>query len=380
MLYGAEVLYLTLTLSIYPLIYPQMNRALLNNMCFFLVIGAILLARLNFDKAVKQFIIVCIATVITLIVPYLMNRFRQLERYKWVYCALGIILLGAVLVSGVVTLGAKLSINLGFISIQPSEFVKVIFVFYVASFLCDATDFKSVVLVTCFAAAFVMILVLSTDLGSALIFFVVYMFMLFVATKKGWYLLAGFGAGGAAAVAAYKLFSHIRVRVMVWQDPWSDPRGKGMQICESLFALGAGGWFGVGLFKGMPKSVPLVEKDFIFAAIGEEMGGFVAVLIILMCLSTFMIFVKIGMNQKNNFYKLLAVGFGISYAFQVFLTVGGSMKMIPLTGVTLPLVSYGGSSAISTIFVFSVVQGLNIIGKEDERRIYEQNKSETVKG
>ena len=371
-LYGAEILYLTLVLAIYPLIYADANRALLNHMCFFLAVGSVLLARLNFDKAVKQFIIVAAATVITMIVPSLMKKYRNLYRFKWVYCALGIILLAMVAVMGLTTRGAKLSISLGFITLQPSEFVKVIFVFYVASFLRDATDFKSVVIVTCFAAAFVMILVASTDLGSALVFFVVYIFMLFVATKKSWYLLAGLGAGGAAAVLAYKIFSHIRVRVQTWRNPWQDYAVKGYQVCNSLFALGTGGWFGVGIYKGMPSTIPVIEKDFIFAEIGEELGGLVAIMIIFLCLLTFMVFIQIGMQQKDNFYKLLAVGFGISYAFQVFLTIGGATKMIPLTGVTLPLVSYGGSSALSTIFIFSIMQGLNMISKDEERRAYEQ--------
>lgn len=364
--YGAQVIYFVVVLGLYPAFYPKMSRPLLNNMCMLLTISFIILTRINYGKAVKQFTIVAAATVITMFVPVLMVKLKHLYKFTWLYCGVGLVLLTVVLVLGMTSYGANLSIEIGSIAIQPSEFVKILFVFFVAGILSAGQDFKTAVIATVFAAAHVIILVLSTDLGSALIFFLVYLFMLYVATKKTWYLAAGMTAGCAAAAIAYKLFSHVRVRVEAWLDPWSIIDDKGYQITQSLFAIGSGGWLGLGLYQGRPTSIPKVEKDFAFSAIAEELGGFVAISVIMICLCCFMIFIQVSMMQKKNFYKLIAVGLGIAYTFQVFLTVGGAMKMIPSTGVTLPLVSYGGSSALSTLIIFAIIQGLHIIGRNEE--------------
>lgn len=363
--YAAQVIYFIIVIGIYPIFYSKLNKPLLNNMCLLLAISFIILARLDYVKCMKQFQIVAVATIITMFIPWMISKFRWLENLKWFYCIVGVLLLAVVLFTALSTNGAKLSLNLGFISIQPSEFVKIIFVFFMASLLAKKSDFKTVVITTIFAAIFVIILVMSTDLGSALIFFLVYLFMVYVATKNSWYIMAGFGAGCIASFLAFKLFPHVQVRVNMWLNPWADIDGKGYQIIQSLFAIGTGSWFGTGLYEGMPNQIPIVEKDLIFAAISEEMGGFVAVSIILICLCCFMIFIQIAMQQKNNFYKLIAVGLGTVYTFQVFLTVGGTMKLIPLTGVTLPLVSYGGSSILSTLIMFAVIQGLSVIENKD---------------
>ena len=374
--YGMQVLYFILVLGLYPVFYPNVNKALLCNMSMLIALGFIVITRLNYDKAVKQFTFICGATIVTIIVPLIIRKFKNLYKLKWLYFALGLGLLAMVLFLGVTTRGAKLSISFGPITLQPSEFVKVVFVFFVASVLSQKTNFKTVCFTTLMAGSFVLILVASTDLGSALIFFLVYVFLLYVATKKKWYLFAGIGAGTAASVLAYQLFSHIRVRIKMWQNPWSDENGKGYQIIQSLFAIGTGSWFGTGLFRGKPNTVPIVIKDFIFAAIVEELGGVTGIIVIMLCMSTFMIFIKIAMMQKNNFNKLIATGLGIAYAFQVFLTIGASMNMIPLTGVTLPLISYGGSSALCTMIMFSILQGLHILAVDEEKK-NEREKSKT---
>jgi cell division protein FtsW (lipid II flippase) len=364
--YGGQVIYLIVVLGLYPAFYPKISKPLLNNMCMLTVISFIILTRLDFDKALRQFIILSGAMVITMFVPLLIVKIKNLYKLTWVYCIVGLVLLGIVLVLGMTSYGAKLSISVGGISIQPSEFVKILFVFYVAAILSAGQEFKTVVIATAFAALHVIILVLSTDLGSGLIFFLVYLFMLYVATKKTWYLFAGLAAGSVASVLAYFLFSHVQVRVAAWLDPWSIIDGKGYQITQSLFAIGSGGWFGSGLYQGEPNAIPTVEKDFVFSAIAEELGGFVAISIILICLCCFMIFIQVAMMQKKNFYKLIAVGLGSAYTFQVFLTVGGAMKMIPSTGVTLPLISYGGTSVLVTLTMFAIIQGLHIIGRNEE--------------
>ena len=144
------------------------------------------------------------------------------------------------------------------------------------------------------------ILVLEKDLGAALIYFVTYLMMLYVATMKLRYLAAGAFAGTAASVVAYQLFAHVRVRVAAGQDPWSNMNQGGYQICQSLFAIGTGGLFGMGLGQGMPKSVPVVESDFIFSAIAEEMGVIFCIFLILIYISSFIMFVNIALKMKKN--------------------------------------------------------------------------------
>ncbi len=371
-LYGAQLLYFILIFILFPVCYRKINRPLLMNMAMLVAIGEVIVGRLSLEKEKKQFIIVCVVTIVTLIIPWIMESFEKLYRLKNFYFIVGIGLLLAVLIMGVTSRGAKLSLSLGSISIQPSEFVKIIFVFFIASVLSQKTDFKTVVITTVEAAVFVLSLVASTDLGSALIFFIVYVFMLYVATKKSIYLLLGLGGGSFASIVAYKLFSHVRIRVATWLDPWEDISNTGYQITQSLFAIGSGGWFGKGLYQGQPTDVPIITKDFIIAAIAEEMGGLVSILLILLCMTTFLFMIKIAMMQNNNFNKLIAVGLGISYAFQVFLTVGGATKMIPLTGVTMPLVSYGGSSALCTLISFAILQGLSVKAVKEEKLIERQ--------
>ena len=152
-------------------------------------------------------------------------------------------------------------------------------------------------------------------------------------------------------------------------NPWADIENTGYQITQSLFAIGTGGWFGMGLCQGMPQKIPVVEKDFIFSAIAEELGGIFAVCVILICLGCFLQFMLIATRMQAVFYKLIAVGLGLEYITQVFLTVGGVTKFIPSTGVTLPFVSYGGSSILSTFILFGVMQGLHILKLDDEEEL-----------
>jgi cell division protein FtsW (lipid II flippase) len=364
--YVAQVVFFAAYLGLYRLFYRNLSRILVNNICILLCIGFIILSRLSFDKAVRQFVIVSAAALATWIIPFVMNRVWQLARIPWIYGIGGLALLALVWMIGNNSFGAQLSVNIAGITFQPSEFVKISFVFFVASMFYWSTDRRAVIVTTAMAAAHVLVLVLSKDLGSALIFFITYLTMLFVATSSWVYLLGGIAAGGGASVIAYQLFAHVRTRVMAWLDPWSDIDNRGYQITQSLFAIGTGGWFGMGLYQGMPYKIPVVEKDFVFAAISEELGGIFAICLMLICLGCFLQFMLIASRMQAIFYKLIAFGLGMEYIIQVFLTVGGVIKFIPSTGVTLPLVSYGGSSVLSTFILFSVMQGLYIVKKNDE--------------
>lgn len=367
--YGAQVLLLIAVLVLYRIFYPNASRLVVNNMCMLLSIGFIMITRLSYEKAVKQFIFAALGLVIGLIVPVLIRKLQILKDWTYIYAGIGILALGAVAVLGQFSDGAKLGFTIAGFGIQPSEFVKILFVFYVAASLNQSTEFKNVVVTTAVAAVHVLILVLSTDLGAALIMFVVYLVMLYVATSQPLYALAGIGAGSAAAVLAYHLFHHIQIRVLAWKDPFASYNEGGYQVAQSLFAIGTGSWFGMGLYQGLPDSIPVAAEDFIFSAISEEMGLIFALCLILVCVSCYVMFLNIAMAIRNRFYKLIALGLGTCYIFQVFLTIGGVTKFIPSTGVTLPLVSYGGSSMLSTMIMFGIIQGLYILREDEEENI-----------
>ena len=328
--YLAQIILLVVVRNVYKLCYPKASRLLVNNMCMLMIIGFIILTRLNFGHAIKQFAIAAVSCVISLVIPVMIRRMGFFRNLTWIYAAIGIVGLGIVCIAGSTSYGAKISFTIAGITVQPSEFIKILFVFFVAAMYHKSTEFRQVVITTLIAALHVLILVLSRDLGGALIFFVAYMAMLYVATRK------------------LKVIDK-----------------EGYQICQSLFAIGTGGFFGLGLYQGMPDKIPVVEQDFIFAAISEELGGMFALCLILVCVSCFLMFLNIAMQLKDSFYKLVALGLGTIYGFQVFLTIGGVTKFIPSTGVTLPLVSYGGSSMLSTLIIFGIIQGLYIL-REDE--------------
>lgn len=369
--YGAQVAFVLLLFLIYRVIYRRAATLVVNHMCMLMLIGFIILTRLDMDSAIRQFEIAVIATVISIFIPLLVRKMKFLRKFTWIYGVCGILALGAVFVLGRVTGGAKLSFTVAGISMQPSEFVKIIFVFFIACMLYKATDFRQVCITTVAAAIHVLILVLSTDLGAALIFFVTYIVMLYVATRKPVYFFGGLGLGCMAALVASKLFSHVQVRIAAWKDPFSSIYGGSLQIAQSLFAIGTGSWFGLGLYQGMPEKIPVGVSDFVFAAISEEMGGIFAICIILVCFSCFMMFLNIALQIKDQFYKLIALGLGCVYGTQVFLNIGGVIKCIPSTGVTLPLISYGGSSILCTIIMFAIIQGLYIM-RQDEGDLNEQ--------
>lgn len=371
--YLAQVVLLVAVLVLYRILYPKVSRLIVNNMCMLLSIGFIMITRLAYEKAVKQFIFAVLGIAVGLAVPILIRKLKIIQEWIYIYAGVGILALGIVAVLGRFSDGAKLGFTIAGFGVQPSEFVKILFVFYVAASLNKSTEFKNVVITTAVAAVHVLILVLSTDLGAALIMFVVYLVMLYVATRNPFYAIAGVGGGSAAAVLGYHMFYHIKVRVAAWQDPFASYSEGGYQVAQSLFAIGTGSWFGMGLYQGLPDSIPVAAEDFIFSAISEELGLIFALCLILVCVSCYVMFLNIAMAIRNQFYKLIALGLGTCYIFQVFLTIGGVTKFIPSTGVTLPLVSYGGSSMLSTMIMFGIIQGLYIL-REDEEEIIEKRR------
>ena len=350
--YGMQVVLFLAVILLYTKIYPRVSRLVVNNMCMLMAIGFIMITRLSYSLAVKQFIIVSASVAISLVIPVIIRKVKALSEWKIFYAIAGVVMLGVVIIVGR---------------------VKIIFVFFVAASLKDDTSFKNIVITTAVAAMHVLILVVSKDLGAALIIFAVYLMMLYVASRQPLYVIAGLIAGSGASVVAYKLFNHVRVRVLVWKDPFAVYNEGGYQVAQSLMAIGTGSWFGMGLFQGAADQIPVAESDFIFSAIAEEMGLIFALCLILVCVSVYMMFLNIAMQLRDSFYKLVALGLGTCYIFQTFLTIGGVTKFIPSTGVTLPLVSYGGTSVLSTIIMFAIIQGLYVL-REDEEEDIERKK------
>lgn len=363
--YILQQILLFATIVLFRMVYPKGNRLIINNMCMLLSIGFVILSRLSFERAIRQFFIVTVSIITGMLIPYFIHKLKFLKSLTWIYAIVGVVALGIVLVLGSTTYGSKISYSIAGITFQPSEFVKIIFVFFLASALYESHDFLRIVLTAVLAGIHVLILVASRDLGSALIFFIVYVFMVFIATGNWLYLFLGGAGGCGAAVLAYQFFSHVQVRVQAWKDPFSCIDDAGYQITQSLFAISSGGWFGLGLFRGTPDSIPLVEADFVFSAVAEELGISFSMCMILICISCFIMFMNISVRLKDKFYQLIAFGLGVTYIFQVFLTIGGGTKFIPMTGVTLPLISYGGSSVLTTLVMFFIIEGLYIIRQEE---------------
>ena len=355
-----------------PLIYEGVNRLLLSGMCMLTGTGLCIVSRLNFNRAVRQYVIALISLMAVLVIPYLFSRIRSLKKLTWVYGLVGLGMLSVVLVLGEITYGSKLSFTLSLnifqVTFQPSEFVKILFIFFLAGMLWEEASFPRVALTAVVAGMHVIVLVLSRDLGSALIFFIGYVFIVFIATKNYLCLLAGAVGGSAASWVAYQLFAHVRNRVLAWQDPWAYIDAQGYAITQSLFAIGSGSWFGMGLLQGTPDDIPYVMEDFIFSSICEELGVIFGICVVLVTVSMYLVMMLLAMRLSDRFYQIIVYGVGIMYIFQVFLTVGGGVKLIPLTGVTLPFISYGGSSVMVSMIMFFIVQGIYIQSKQEGGR------------
>ena len=368
-----QVIIIAAIIGTYHLFYKHASELVLNNMCMLLTIGFVILTRISFEKAFRQFIFVCTGFVISLLIPMVLQNMTLFRKLTWVYVIVGVGALGVVAVAGQTSYGAKLSLSIGPLTIQPSEFVKIIFVMFIASMLYQRQDFHQVMVTSIFSAVFVLMLVASKDLGGALLYFFTYLVMVYVATRRFVYFGGGILAMIVASLLGYRLFDHVQARVQAWSNPLAVIDGAGYQVCQSLFAIGTGGWFGLGLGQGLPENTGR-DKVFVFAAISEELGGVFALCLIMVCVSCFFMIMNVAMKLRDNYYRLTAVGLGTLYALQVFLTIGGVIKFIPSTGVTLPLVSYGGSSLLSTMIVFGIIQGLYIMQFDGRTQKKEQKR------
>lgn len=325
-------------------------------MLFLMDTSLIMLQRLAPVLAYKQLMWMIIGLVGMLLLPAFFRLIPRFEVFEWAFIIICFGLLLCTKIFGVERNGSTNWLRVGGITFQPSELIKFLFVFYLASVFRKRVEWKEFIVTGVLSAGVVLLLVLQKDLGSALIFFMTYMVMLYIATANEFLFFLGMICASGAATFAYKIFSHVRVRVAAWQNPWVDIDRGGYQIVNSLFAITTWGFLGSGLTKGMPKSIPVVESDFIFAAICEEFGALFGAGVI--CIFIMLLYrgVRIALDCKRRYYSILALGVITMLCFQAFIIIGGVIKLIPLTGVTLPFVSYGGTSVLVSLMMMGLLQ------------------------
>ena len=323
-------------------------------------IGVIMIYRINPELGLKQILWIGMGIVLFFITYILFKQIKGWENWPWFYVAGSIILFILTLLLGRNVKGATNWIKIGPLSIQPSEIIKILTIFIIASYYTNREKFKGMKFGNYYLMGiiylFVLFLFLQKDLGSVLIFLSVFIALQFVYEEDRKLVLINLSILVVCAVAGYYIFPHVRSRVQTWLDPWKYIDTRGYQITQSLFAIAEGGFFGTGLGLGYPEFIPEVHTDFIFPAICEEMGIFTGIGIIMLFLILVYRGFKIAINQRYRFYRIVALGISILFGIQSFIIFGGVLNMIPLTGITIPFVSYGGSSMLSSFIALGILQ------------------------
>lgn len=334
-------------------------------------IGITFVTRLQPDASLGQVVFLFLGVALMVGTLAVVKNLEVIKRYKYVLGIAGIILLVLPMFIGTEIYGSKLWIKIGGFQFQPGEFAKVLIVLFLAGYLAENRELLSISNRTVLGIKFprlrllyplfivwgvcLLVVAFERDLGSALLFYTIFLIMLYVATGRVSYVIIGLALLAIGAFGMYQIMSHVQVRVAIWLDPFSDAQNLGYQIVQSLFSLADGGLAGVGIGKGMADIIPVVASDMIFAAIGEEMGllGGSAVLLL------FMLFAVRGLTTaaraKSDLAAFSAAGLTAAISFQAFTIVGGVTKLIPLTGVTLPFMSQGGSSLLASFVIVGLL-------------------------
>lgn len=334
-------------------------------------IGITFVTRLQPDASLGQVIFLFLGVALMVGTLAVVKNLEVIKRYKYVLGIAGIVLLVLPMFIGTEIYGSKLWIKIGGFQFQPGEFAKVLIVLFLAGYLAESRELLSISNRTVLGIKFprlrllyplfivwgvcLLVVAFERDLGSALLFYTIFLIMLYVATGRVSYVIIGLALLAVGAFGMYQIMSHVQVRVAIWLDPFSDAQNLGYQIVQSLFSLADGGLAGVGIGKGMADIIPVVASDMIFAAIGEEMGllGGSAVLLL------FMLFAVRGLTTaaraKSDLAAFSAAGLTAAISFQAFTIVGGVTKLIPLTGVTLPFMSQGGSSLLASFVIVGLL-------------------------
>ncbi len=356
---------------------PKADQMVLPLISSLTAIGLVMAYRLDSTRqntdniAIKQTVWIGLGYALFALTVLALRDPNILKRYKYTFLVLGIGLTAAAAIFGQEVNGARLWFNFGFFSFQPGELLKLCLVVFLAAYLDDKRDllqapFKLFGIIPFPPLPYllplgvmwgisILLLVYQKDLGPAELFFGVFLIMLYIASGRAWYILAGLIAFGVAAVIAYQRFDHVQTRVAVWLNPWPEGQDRGYQIVQSIYSFANGGILGKGIGNGAPYYIPEVHTDFVFAAIGEELG--LAGTIVIIALNILLIYrcFHIAMRAKLGFYQYLAIGIGALLGLQSFIILGGVTKLIPLTGMTLPFISYGGSSVLINFLIAGVL-------------------------
>ncbi len=347
-------------------------------------VGITFVTRLAPDLAMNQLIFLFASILLMVLALAFIKNLDLVRKYKYTFGVIGVILLILPMLFGTEIGGSKLWLRIGSFTIQPGEFAKICFVFFLAGYLSENRELLSVanreilgfkvprlrLLTPLFIVwgIFIAIVAFERDLGSAVLFYTIFLVMLYAATGRLSYVLIGLVLLAGGAVLMYQIMSHVQVRFNIWLDPWSDAQGTGYQLVQSLYSLADGGMVGTGIGKGMSTNIPVVESDFIFSAIGEEMGLLGGSAIIML----FVLFAVRGLTTaaraKSDHTAFVCVGLTAAVSFQAFLIVGGVSRLIPLTGVTLPFMSQGGSSLLASFIIVALLMraGDEATGRETE--------------
>ena len=336
-------------------------------------LGYVFIARLNPDLADNQATWTAVGILAFIGTLIVVRRARDLERYRYTFLLIGLALLISPLFPGVgkTINGSRIWVAFGPISFQPGEFAKIAFALFFASYLVEKRELLSMaswprfrpvlpdlkhlgpVLVAWGLA--IMVMTAQKDLGSSLLFFALFVVMLWVATGRAAYVAGGIALFGAGAYGAWTQFTHVQDRVSGWLNPWAAPRGSGYQVIQSWYALAWGGVAGTGIGLGRPDKIPAVYNDFIFAAIGEELGLLGATAVLVAYLLIVGAGLRIAVQAEHPFEKLLAAGLTALVGIQSFVILAGVTRLLPLTGVVLPFVSYGGSALVANYVLLALL-------------------------
>jgi cell division protein FtsW (lipid II flippase) len=339
-------------------------------------IGLTMIYRIEPDQALRQglWVVIGLAAFVALIVFLQDHRTLDSVKYILALSAIGLLVLPALPGLGRTINGASLWVDVGPFVFQPGEFAKILLVIFLAGYLRDNREMLSMgsgrygipspkyfgPLLIVWGGA-MLVLFQTNDLGSGLLYFSIFLAMLWVATARWPYVAVGAVLFAVGAYALYHVVPHVQDRVSIWLDPWQDPFADGYQLVQSIYAIAGGGLFGQGLGRGIlitPEGnpyIPFLQTDFIFAAIAQELGLAGAVGVVLLYIVFLYRGLRIAMMAADGFSKLLAVGLSAALAIQAFIIIGGVTRLIPLTGITLPFISYGGSSIVANFVLVGLL-------------------------
>lgn len=337
-------------------LYKYSCPILFNNMFFLTSIGLIMLHRINFETGHNQLVYSAIGILAMVLVYLAFKIVKDLISFRYVFLVVSFLLILSPFYFGVEASGSLNWVNIYGVTFQPSEFVKITYCFFLGTYFARELSMKNVITSIILSILLILVLVVQNDFGASLMFFTLFMMIMYVATGSKQLFALGYSATAFASIIAYQFIGHIQTRVEIWQNPYEFPLGQGYQILQSIFAITSYAPFGTGLYNGTPSFIPVVESDMIFSIIAEEFGTLIALIIIGIYIVIFYRGIHIALRVRRKEYSYIALGLTIIFIFQSFLIIGGATKFIPLTGVTMPFVSYGGTSFVVSAMMIGVLQ------------------------